>query len=108
MNTLKGDLSRYFLDKIIIFFQSNSHQRLCDYEYVQLCRKFSTEVRLIITNKPQTKRIGNSMTEAVCGKDTSTNHDIVSQRESNNLLESFYTTEMRFRNIASAKDVAVS
>jgi hypothetical protein len=33
--------------------------------------------------------------------------EIVSQKEINNLLGSFYTTEQRFHNIVTAKDLVV-
>ena len=86
--------------------QSRSHQLLCDYEYVQRCRKFSTEVKFIVANKIQTKHI-NKVTAVVSGQDMTTNQELVSQKEINNLLGSFYTTEMRFRSIVTAKDVEV-
>ncbi len=34
-------------------------------------------------------------------------HETVSQKEINNLLGSFYTTEQRFHNIVTAKDLVV-
>ena len=36
-----------------------------------------------------------------------TSQEVISQKEINNLLGSFYTTEQRFRNIITAKDLVV-
>ena len=41
------------------------------------------------------------------GKDMHISQEMVSQKEINNLLGSFYTTEKRFRNIVTAKDLVV-
>ena len=84
-----------------------SHLHLCDYEYIQLCRKFSTDVKLVLANKKQTKSACDRPKTAINYKDMCTNLEVVSQKEINDLLGSFYTTEQRFRSVITAKDVVV-
>ena len=90
-----------------MFIEYYSHQRLCDYEYVQLCRKFSTEVKLVLSNKGRVTAVCDRPKTTTYCKDVHMDQKVVSQKEMNNLLGSFYTTERRFRNITAAKDVMV-
>ena len=81
----------------------------CDYEYVQQCRKFSTEVKVVLTKQtPSVYYMQNISTQATeLDKNLHKTQEIVSQKEINNLLGSFYTTEQRFHNIITAKDLVV-
>lgn len=90
---------------VVLFLGSYSDRQLCDYEYVQQCRKFSTEIKLILSNKKQA--VYNILRTTESSKNLPTNQVVVSQKEINNLLGSFYTSEQRFRNILTAKDLVV-
>lgn len=91
-----------------MLFVSSSDKYFCDYEYVQQCRKFSTEIKIILTKQTQSIYMHNMTPQAIeLEKDLRKSQEFVSQKEINNLLGSFYTTEQRFRNILTAKDLVV-
>ena len=91
-----------------MLFGSSSDKYFCDYEYVQQCRKFSTEVKVVLTKQTPSVYTHNMASQATeLEKDLHKSQEIVSQKEINNLLGSFYTTEQRFHNILTAKDLVV-
>ena len=72
-----------------------------------MCRKYSTEVKLVLVNKVQAVYVTPTLKTTTSVQDLVTNRDVVSQKEINNLLRSFYATELRFRNIITAKNLEV-
>ena len=72
-----------------------------------MCRKYSAEIKLVLIRQECAVGVQSRMKKRNY-KDVLLNREVVSQKEINNLLGSFCTTEKRFRNIIlTARDLKV-